>query len=220
MNFLKKIFDGKSPEEEHPEHSLEYALKARGTNKRNYIFDYKKSSTCNHGSLRSLIVGSQLYRCEDCNYVFSFVAAWQQPMHHAMMQGLEISQSFVKEFGIDAALEVVHRDLGQIDGTPQKPVIPDGMTLEDTWRVFDQINVLTEDKGAGELRELYDEVWERPSQARKAHIDALRAGMFKDRKALEEKKRAQVKGEEAEPGGVGELPEGKDSDTRDKMPSV
>jgi hypothetical protein len=209
-----------TPSEENDEQSLEYALKARGTNKRNYVFDYGESAKCNHGSLKSLVKGTQLYRCDDCNYVFSFVAAWQQPMHHAFVQGLMISQAFAKEFGYEAALEVAHRDLGQIDGTSQKPALPDGMTLEDTWKLFDKVNVTSEDEGKNELKELYEQMWELPSEERKARIAGLRSGMYTERKALEEKKRAELKGKETNSETVGEITDGEDSHTGDKVSSV
>jgi rubrerythrin len=208
------------PSEDNEEQSLEYALKARGTNKRNYIFDYGKSTKCNHDSLKSLVKGTQLYRCLDCNYVFSFVAAWQQPLHHLFVQGLMVSQAFSKEFGYEAALEVAHRDLGQLDGTPQKPALPDGMTLEDTWKLFDKVNVQAEDEGKTELKELYEQMWELPSEERKAHIAGLRDGMYTERKALEEKQRAELKGKETNSEAVGEITDGENSDTRDTVSSV
>ena len=209
-----------TPSEQHPERTLEYALEARGTNKRNYKFDYGESKNCNHDSLKSLVKGTQLYRCMDCNYVFSFVAAWQQPMHHAFVQGLMISQAFAKEFGYEAALEVAHRDLGQIDGTPQKPALPDGMTLEETWKLFDKVDVTSEDEGKEELRKLYEQMWELPSEERKARIAELRSSMYTERKALEEKKRAELKGEEVNTEAVGEITDGEKTDTRDKVSSM
>ena len=208
------------PSEQHPERTLEYALEARGTNKRNYKFDYGESKNCNHDSLKSLVKGTQLYRCMDCNYVFSFVAAWQQPMHHAFVQGLMISQAFAKEFGYEAALEVAHRDLGQIDGTPQKPALPDGMTIEDTWELFDKVDVTAEDGGRQELRELYEQMWELPSEERKARIAELRSSMYTERKALEEKKRAELKGEEVNTEAVGEITDGEKLSTGDKVSSM
>ena len=209
-----------TPSEQHPERTLEYALEARGTNKRNYKFDYGESKNCNHDSLKSLVKGTQLYRCMDCNYVFSFVAAWQQPMHHAFVQGLMISQAFAKEFGYEAALEVAHRDLGQIDGTPQKPALPDGMTVEDTWKLFDKIDVTAEDEGKEELRELYEQMWELPSEERKARIAELHSKKSIERKALEEKQRAELKGEEVNTEAVGEITDGENSDIGDKVSSV
>ena len=209
-----------TPSEQHPERTLEYALEARGTNKRNYKFDYGESKNCNHDSLKSLVKGTQLYRCMDCNYVFSFVAAWQQPMHHAFVQGLMISQAFAKEFGYEAALEVAHRDLGQIDGTPQKPALPDGMTIEDTWELFDKVDVTAEDGGREELRELYEQMWELPSEERKARIAELRSSLYTERKALEEKQRAELKGKETNAEAVGEITDGENSDIGDKVSSV
>ena len=156
----------------------------------------------------------------DCNYVFSFVAALQQPMHHAFVQGLMISQAFAKEFGYEAALEVAHRDLGQIDGTPQKPALPDGMTLEETWKLFDKVDVTSEDEGKEELRKLYEQMWELPSEERKARIAELRSSMYTERKALEEKKRAELKGEEVNTEAVGEITDGEKSDTGDKVSSM
>ena len=209
-----------TPSEQHPERTLEYALEARGTNKRNYKFDYGESKNCNHDSLKSLVKGTQLYRCMDCNYVFSFVAAWQQPMHHAFVQGLMISQAFAKEFGYEAALEGAHRDLGQIDGTPQKPALPDGMTLEETWKLFDKVDVTSEDEGKEELRKLYEQMWELPSEERKARIAELRSSMYTERKALEEKQRAELKGKETNAEAVGEITDGENSDIGDKVSSV
>ena len=209
-----------TPEEEQPEHSLEYALKARGHNKRNYVFDYGYSSKCDHDTLKSLIKGMQRYRCLDCNYVFNIVAATQQPMHHVFVESIMNTQAFVKEFGLAAALEVAHRDLGQIDGTPQKPALPDGMTIEDTWELFDKVDVTAEDGGREELRELYEQMWELPSEQRKARIAELRSSMYIERKALEEKQRAELKGEEVNTEAVGEITDGEKLSTGDKVSSM
>ena len=141
-------------------------------------------------------------------------------MHHAFVQGLMISQAFAKEFGYEAALEVAHRDLGQLDGTPQKPALPDGMTLEDTWKLFDKVDVTAEDGGREELRELYEQMWELPSEERKARIAELRTSMYSGRKALEEKQRAELKGKETNAEAVGEITDGENSDIGDKVPSV
>ena len=209
-----------TPSEQHPEHTLEYALEARGTNKRNYVFNYGKSKNCNHDTLKSYIKGYQRYRCADCHYVFNIVAATQQPMHHLFVESIMNTQAFVKEFGLAAALEVAHRDLGQLDGTPQKPALPDGMTIEDTWELFDKVDVTAEDEGKEELRKLYEQMWELPSEERKARIAELRSSMYTERKALEEKQRAELKGEEVNTEAVGEITDGEKLSTGDKVSSM
>ena len=209
-----------TPSEQHPEHTLEYALEARGANKRPYVFDYVKSKNCNHDTLKSYIKGYQRYRCADCHYVFNIVAATQQPMHHLFVESIMNTQAFVKEFGLAAALEVAHRDLGQLDGTPQKPALPDGMTIEDTWELFDKVDVTAEDEGKEELRKLYEQMWELPSEQRKARIAELRSSMYTERKALEEKQRAELKGEEVNTEAVGEITDGEKLSTVDKVSSM
>jgi hypothetical protein len=197
--------------------SLQYALEARGPNKRNYVFDYGKSRNCPHDNLRSVIHGTPLYRCQDCNYVFSIVAAYQQPLHHIFTQSLMIAQSVAKEFGYNAAMEMAHRDVGQMDGTAQKPALPDGMTLEDTMLLFDSIDVTTEDGGNEQLTELYKQMWELPSEERKARVDAIRAKQYQERKAIEEAQRGQLPPEQS---GDGTVTEGQEALTGDTVPGV
>jgi Mg2+ and Co2+ transporter CorA len=94
------------------------------------------------------------------------------------------------------------------------------MTLEDTWKLFDKVDVTAEDGGREELRELYEQMWELPSEERKRRIAELRTSMYSGRKALEEKQRAELKGKETNAEAVGEITDGENSDIGDKVSSV
>ena len=94
------------------------------------------------------------------------------------------------------------------------------MTIEDTWELFDKVDVTAEDGGRQELRELYEQMWELPSEERKARSGELHSKKSIERKALEEKQRAELKGKETNAEAVGEITDGENSDIGDKVSSL
>jgi hypothetical protein len=142
-----------------PEQTLEYFIKNRNGNKRNYIFDYGKSRRCDHPNLRVIARGGIVYRCLDCNYAFHIPGAYQQPLHNEVIQSAFNMLVFSKEFGSDALGEVLRRPIGQSDGTEQKPVLPEGMSFTDVMQLLDDIDVNALDGGMATLYKMLDEVW-------------------------------------------------------------
>jgi hypothetical protein len=144
-----------------PETTLAYykTRRAANGNKRNYVFDYGKSKTCEHTNLRALARGGIVYRCMDCNYAFHIPGGYQQPMHNEAILAAFTLFNFSKEFGMDALGEVLRSPIGQSDGTAHKPVLPEGMSFTDVLELLDQIDVTTEDGGAKQLYAAIDEVW-------------------------------------------------------------
>jgi hypothetical protein len=144
-----------------PEHTLEFYKTERSANgnKRNYIADYGKSRSCEHTNLRVTARGGISYRCLDCNYVFTFPGAHQEPMHHRVILGLLEAFHFSKEFGMDALGEVLRTPIGQSDGTAHKPVLPEGMSFVDALKALEEVDATTPDHGAQQLYEMVDEVW-------------------------------------------------------------
>jgi hypothetical protein len=149
-----------------PGRTLDYFIKARNGNKRDYIQDYKKSKTCPHNTLTALAIGGTWYRCRDCNYAFDIVAAYQQPLHNLVIGGFLNALSFAKEFGGDALGEVLRRPIGQSDGTGHKPVLPEGMSFTDAISLLESVDVNAEDGGVEALKALLEEVWVGDDQKR------------------------------------------------------
>lgn len=152
------------PKEEADPKTLRYFIERRNGKKRNYIFDYSESRKCPHPELTATAVGGTWYRCKQCNYVFDIVAAYQQPIHHLVTGAMLTALHFAKEFGADALGEVLRRPMGQYDGSPHKPVLPEGMTFLDVLGVLEGIDVNSEDGGKAQLKALLADVWEAPSQ--------------------------------------------------------
>lgn len=144
--------------QEQDENTLEHWVQAPA-HKRNYIFDYGKSRKCNHPRLKEMVQGANWYRCEECNYALFIMTAYQQPLHNLVLEGLQNTLHFSKEFGMAALQEVSRRGTGQYDGREHKPVVPEGMTFEDALAVLDSIDVNTEDEGEQQLRTMQNAVW-------------------------------------------------------------
>lgn len=155
---LEKTLAHFLPEEEK---TLEfYRTKRRASGKkRNYIFDYGTSRTCDHANLRAIAKGGIVYRCMDCNWTFHIPGAYAQPIHNELIMAMFTIFNFSKEFGMDAVNEVLRTPIGQSDGTAHKPVLPEGMSAFDVMTLLEEVDVNTEDGGAKQLYKLIDEVF-------------------------------------------------------------
>ena len=162
--------------------TLEFYTKARNGNKRDYVYDYGKARKCDHPNLVATSLGGNTYRCTECNYFYTIVTAYVEPMHLATVKAAYQLLHFAKEFGVHALQEVLRQPHGQSDGTPHKGVIPDGMTLSDAVMALESINMHTPDRGAAELRQLVERTWpsERELQRR---IKALRGSDLPEKQA-------------------------------------
>lgn len=147
-----------------PEQTLEYYVERRNGNKRNYVFDYHRSRRCDHPNLRIVARGGIAYRCLDCNYVFHFPSAYQQPLHNEVIMAAFTMFVFSKEFGMDSLGEVLRRPIGQHDDSEQKPVLPEGMSFQDVLELLEDIDVNAEDGGASQLYKALEEIWVTPRQ--------------------------------------------------------
>jgi hypothetical protein len=148
------------PSEE--EKSLDFYVKARGGQKRDYIYSVGKALSCPHSRLMEIVVGSGDYRCIECNYVFTIVTAKIKPLHHTVIQGVQAAIHFAKEHGSDALQEVLRRPLGQYEGKAQRSVLPEGMSFEEAVLAQDVIDVNASDGGAAQLKELRDAIFVSP----------------------------------------------------------
>ncbi len=157
-----------------PEYTLDYFVERRNGKKRDYIFPYGKSKTCDHANLRVVARGGIVYRCLDCNYVFHIPGGYQQPLHNEVIMSAFTLFVFAKEFGMDSLGEVLRRPIGQHDGSPHKPVLPEGKSFQDVLELLEGIDVTTEDGGVGQLYALLDEVWVDPERKALAEKQARR----------------------------------------------
>lgn len=114
--------------------------KKKREDKRDYIFSFGNARKCDHPTLRIIARGSNTYRCLECNYAFRISSADMWPLHWLpIMAGFEI-MSFVKEFGVEALEKVYTTPIGQIDGTPQKPILPEGKSFKDVIGEMDNLD--------------------------------------------------------------------------------
>jgi len=164
--------------------NLDFFVEARNGFKRNYIYDYGESKTCDHTEMKSIARGGIGYRCTKCNYAFHIVAAYQQPLHNEIIQSMFNVLGFAKEFGTDSLQEVLRRPIGQNDGSSQKPVLPEGMSFEEAVALLEQVDVTTEDGGAEQLEALLETAWVGPKE---------KAAYLENQQRLEEKKSLQLK---------------------------
>jgi hypothetical protein len=151
---------------ENPRLGLDYFVEARNGRKRSYIYDYKKSRTCPHPNLIALNIGGNWYRCTKCNYAFDIVTAYQQPLHNLVIGGLLNAMHFAKEYGGHALGEVLRRPNGQADGSPHKPVLPEGMSFVDAIAALETVDVNSPDGGQEQLKEVLDLLWVGPKEKR------------------------------------------------------
>ena len=145
------------------ENTLDYYVQRRNKKKRNYVFRYKKARSCDHPTLELIARGGTTYYCPDCNYSFDILGANIWPLHFQPIMGAFKILWFAKRFGGDALGEVLRRPIGQSDGSPHKPVLPEGMSFMDVVQQLDEVDVNTEDGGASELKQLLQRLWEQPS---------------------------------------------------------
>ena len=192
----------KAVEKFEPQHTLDYFVEARSENKRNYIFDYGKSRTCDHPEMKIIARGGNLYRCTECNYAFQWPGAIQWPLHFTVIQGIQSAVAFAKEFGMEAVQEVLRRPIGTYDGSPHKPVLPEGMSLMDTLALMDGVDVTVEDGGKAQLEAIHKLFFVNPENK----AEQLRLQEKLKRKGLEA-----ANGRSGEAQGQGTLTEGGDS---------
>lgn len=143
-----------------PDETLQFYVEARNGKKRNYIFDYGNSRSCDHSTMKVIARGGIVYRCLDCNYTFHITGAYQQPYHNEVIMAAFTILGFSKEFGMNAVGEVLRRPIGQNDGSMHKPVLPEGMSFVDVLDALEEIDVNAVDGGQDQLRELISHVWE------------------------------------------------------------
>jgi hypothetical protein len=162
-----------------PEHTLDYYVERRGENKRSYVFRYKNAIKCDHPTMELTVRGGNTYLCPDCKYTFQITSAFVQPQHHLVIQaGFEIMR-FAREHGVDSLQEVWRRPIGQTDGTPHKPVLPEGMSFIDVLTALEDVPA---DIDQEELAALRDFLWVGPAERKKQIADgqanerALKAG--------------------------------------------
>lgn len=191
----------KAVEKFQPEHALDYYVETRGEQKRNYIFDYGKSRVCDHPEMKIIARGGNLYRCTECNYAFQWPGAIQWPLHFTVIQGIQSAIAFAKEFGMAAVQEVLRRPIGTYDGSPHKPVLPEGMSLMDTLALMDEVDVTAEDGGKAQLEEIHQLFFVSPENKAKALVLAEK---------LKQKQWEAVNGRSPSSQDQGELTEGKD----------
>lgn len=178
-------------QEFNPQHSLDYWVKTRSAEKRNYIFDYAKAKVCDHPEMKIVARGGNMYRCTECQYVHQWPGAITWPLHFSVIQGAFQMLGFAKEFGMASLQEVLRRPIGQTDGTPHKPVLPEGMGFMDVLQELEKIDVTQPDGGLRQLREMLDEIWVGPKEKALQAADSER-----QQRQLEEAKETQaIKGE-------------------------
>jgi len=144
-----------SPQEEN---TRDYFVAQRSDGKRNYRFDYGKSRTCTHPRLTEIVIGASYYRCEECNFAFTIESGTAMPLHHVPKMALQLMAAFSKEFGMASLQEVIRWPTGTADGTPNKPAVPEGMSVLDLLGLLETVDTTTEDGGKTQLREIQGRV--------------------------------------------------------------
>ena len=147
---------GGPPEEDK---TLEFYVKKRGENKRDYVFSLSKSRTCPHNELKAMVTGGTKYYCTACNWASDIPWGYGQPLHNVVVGSLLQVMHFAKEFGADALQEVLRTPKGQHELDYHLPALPEGMNFWDAIDVLEQVDVNLPDRGAGTLRKLFEEHW-------------------------------------------------------------
>ncbi len=182
-----------------------YYVKARNGKKRDFIYDFAKARKCPHPNLVATAMGGNTYRCTECNYFYTIVTAYAEPMHLATVKAAYQLLHFSKEFGVEALQEVLRQPHGQSDGTPQKGVLPEGMNFADVLAALESVNVNTPDRGAAELRTLVESTW--PSEVEmKRRIEALRGSDAPGKREYADKLEGMLEARNALTGSHGEVP--------------
>jgi hypothetical protein len=189
--------------------TLQYYVKARNGKKRDYIFHYGDSRTCDHPEMVALARGGNVYRCRRCNYAFHINGAYQQPLHNELILAAFVIMNFGKEFGMDSVGEVLRTPIGQHDGSQHKPVLPEGMSFTDVMSALEDVDVTGPDGGKAALQVLLGDIWE-------AQVPRLSEGVRGDTNNKRRKNLAKA-WDTREGDGVPTLPEGtsQDSTVRD-----
>tara|TARA_Y100000310_G_scaffold252550_2_gene259264 strand:+ start:871 stop:1515 length:645 start_codon:yes stop_codon:yes gene_type:complete len=149
------------------QHTLDYYVEKRADNKRNYIFRFQKAQNCDHPTMKIVARGGNIYRCPDCNYTFQWPGAIVWPQHFNVIMSAFTMLNFAKEYGLDSLNEVLRRPIGQTDGTPHKPVLPEGLSFYDTIHALEAIDTSQEDGGQQQLLALVESLWVSPQEHRK-----------------------------------------------------
>ncbi len=123
---------------------LDFEATTTSKKKRKYVFDFHKARVCDHPRLQIVTRGTSLYRCLECNYAFWLPTATMWPLHWMPIQGFFMIGSFVKEFGLPALEQVFHTPIGTVDGTPHKPVLPEGKSLVDVLNALHDLPALAD----------------------------------------------------------------------------
>lgn len=169
-------------QEDSQELTYDFYVKARNGNKRDFIFSWAKARKCSHPNLVITAIGGNTYRCTECNYFYTIVSAYVEPMHLATVKAAYQLLHFGKEFGVAALQEVLRQPHGQSDGTPHKGVIPDNMTLSDTLLALETVNVNSPDKGRAEMAALVEAVWPNEVEVQR-RIEALQGSDLPEKQA-------------------------------------
>jgi hypothetical protein len=172
--------------------TLDYYVERRNGNKKNYVFDYGESKTCPHKTMKQIMGGWNWYRCEDCNYAFFIMTAWQAPLHNVALEGAFAMMHFAKEFGMDSLGEVLRRPIGQADGTAQKPALPEGFDFMETLQLLEQIDVNAEDGGRAQLEALQDSTWVDEFNREKRRKELNETNAKENERQLEDKKQGKL----------------------------
>lgn len=147
-----------------PEHTLDFYVGKRGKNKRPYIFRYKRAIKCDHPRLDIVARGGNEYHCPDCKYNFQIGGVFVQPEHFGIIQAGFRIMRFVRIYGMNSLGEVWRRPIGQTDGTPHKPVLPEGMSFVDVLETMEDVD---SEATQEELAALRDWLWVGPKERRK-----------------------------------------------------
>ncbi len=160
-------------------------VEKRGKKKRPYIFRYRGAIKCDHPQLHLVARGGNEYHCPDCNYNFQIGGVFVQPEHHGIIQAAFRIMRFVRLYGIDSLQEVWRRPIGQTDGTPHKPVLPEGMSFMDVMEALEETD---SEATQEELDALRDFLWVGPKERKKQLTDLQRRG--EEQSAIAGKKEA------------------------------
>ena len=166
--------------------TLDWYLAKRNGKKRDYIFSVSKMKTCPHNHLHAMVTGGIKYRCEDCNWCFDIVTTYAQPLHNVVVGSMLQALHFAKEFGIDNLQEVLRTPKGQHELDYHLPALPEGMSFWDALEALETIDVNAPDRGAGELRQLFEEKWVPVAERQRRHQELASANPYL-KKILEER---------------------------------
>ena len=118
--------------------------------KRDYVFSFAEARKCDHPRLQHVVRGTNFYRCLECNYGFWIPGGSEMwPLHWTPIMGAFFIGSFVKEFGMEALEQVYRMPIGQVDGTPHKPVLKEWQSFRDFLETLADVDVIKAIEEAG-----------------------------------------------------------------------